>query len=77
MPYPHPNVGKCISQHRVLYIDQWTPLGAFVTCAVCGHSFHADNTLLGEHYLAFQYISPAGPLCDKGLFVYNKEMEGR
>lgn len=77
MPHSHPMIGKCVSHHRVLYVDQWTPLGAFVTCAVCGCSFHADQTLLGEHYLAFQYTSPLGPLEDKGLFVYDKEMESR
>ena len=71
-----PRSGSCVSHHRVLFVDQWTPLGAFVTC-VCGHSFHADSTLLGEHYLAFQYTSPFGPLEDKGLFVYAKEMEDR
>lgn len=67
--------GKCVSQHRVLFIEQWTPLGAFVTC-VCGQGFFADTNLLEGHYLAFQHVSPRGPEFDRGIFVYAKEVDG-
>lgn len=65
-----------LCKHRVILVDQWTPLGAFVRCLDCGKEFHTDRTVL-ENYVGFEHTSDKGPTEDRWVFILTTSVEGK
>lgn len=67
----------CRPFHRVLLADEFTPMGAHVTCLECHDSFHiAESTLLEVYYHA-HHVSGGGIFGrDLDFFLHDSFVEG-
>lgn len=59
---------RCSKGHRVLQVEEFSPLGAHVVCLDCDGAFHLHEPYM-EDYTPFIHNSPKGPEGDMQLLV--------
>ena len=55
--------------HRIIEVEDFTPLGAHVKCCACGKLFHASETYLDSAFLPFTHTSPDSPELDRCVYI--------
>ncbi len=63
-------------RHRVLLVEQWTAMGAVVSCLDCSYTFHMESPVLARDFFGFEHVSPEGPQADKAVFIDAKYLDG-
>lgn len=64
---------RCQGMHRFLLIEDWTGMGAHVSCLLCENTFHMELTILDRYYIPFTHFSGEdGPSGDKEMMVLGK-----
>lgn len=67
----------CRGPHPLLVLNEATPLGAWVSCATCGDSFHATTSYLEESYHHATSIRPPSEGGDFEIFIHEKILKGK
>lgn len=63
--------------HKILLVEQWSPLGAHCVCLICNDAQHYNEPDLQKNYIGFQHTSVQGPLHDECIFVHFSLLEER
>lgn len=61
--------------HKVLLVEQWTAMGAVVSCLECNQTMHIEEPTLAAEYLGFEHIA-VPPDTDRAVFIRASYLEG-
>ena len=58
--------------HLIVQVLEFNPLGAAVSCTICGLTFDLSDQVIAESYFPFIYTSPQGKDSDVSLLVHEE-----
>ena len=71
------NRRRCRGLHQTLLVEDFTEMGATVSCIQCESTFHLDLSSLDNHYVGFEHVSTDGPEEDKVIYILNSVIYGK
>lgn len=61
--------------HEFLLVEDFTPMGAAVSCLRCEKEYHIFEPEIEANYTPFIYTSHEGPNYDKAILVLDSTLE--
>lgn len=61
--------------HKVLLVEQWTAMGAVVSCLDCNSTLHVEEPTLAADYIGFEHIA-VPPEVDRAVYIRASYLEG-